>query len=126
MSASYRTNEDILRAELQTAIAAARELGPEMDRHLADSVLDRYRSEVVAREAERRSQAVSARPNPLGAVVARRGGSGEMNYTVIAVAGLLAFVAVMIANPEFWWIVFLLPCLCGGWGWRRRSSWSAR
>jgi hypothetical protein len=41
---------DGLRDEIQAAIAAGREVGPEMDRHLADSVLDHYRTELAARK----------------------------------------------------------------------------
>src|SRR5579859_7149692 len=42
-------DDEALRQEIQAAIKAGRELDPEMDSHLADSVLDRYRQEQSAR-----------------------------------------------------------------------------
>src|SRR5690348_7714391 len=42
-------DDEALRQEIQAAIKAGRELDPEMDGHLADSVLDRYRQEQAAR-----------------------------------------------------------------------------
>src|SRR5262249_38279778 len=63
--------DDALRNEIQAAIAAGRELGPDMDRHLADSVLDRYRKEQAARQtalAPQPAPRVPARPHDMEAL----------------------------------------------------------
>jgi fatty acid desaturase len=39
--------------------------------------------------------------------------------TVVSLAALGVFLAIVIARPEFWWLIFFLPMLAGWWGWGR-------
>ena len=62
MSKQYPQDDETLRNEIQAAIKAGREVDPDMDEHLADSVLERYRQEQAARAARRSRHSV---PPPL-------------------------------------------------------------
>lgn len=113
-------DDEALRREIQAAIKAGRELDPEMDRHLADSVLDRYREEQAARNK------ALGRPQPPAApqAVAAPGLPGSPSTgdiiarTVLGVAVIGAFVAIMAVNWHLFWLIFFLPGLLGGWwGW---------
>lgn len=101
---------DALRDEIQAAIAAGREVGPDMDRHLADSVLERYRAERTAR------QMAVGLPPPAPTPPAPRVGP-DLARVVISVAALAAVVAILILRPELWWLIFVLPAVAGWWGW---------
>jgi hypothetical protein len=110
-----------LRQEIQAAIAAGRELDPAMDQHLADSVLERYRQEQAARQRAARSTTTRnqhlqhpSRDSEIAQVIA-----SHLSATVTSVIGIAAFVAIIIWQPDFWWVIFLLPGLL--WGWNRRS-----
>jgi hypothetical protein len=116
MSNPDSTNLDGLREEIQAAIAAGREVGPDMDRHLADSVLDRYRTELAARKQTEQAL-VPSKPKP----IERRIDGANLSETVLAVAGLAAIVAIVIWQPNYWWLIFFLPGILGAWGWNRRS-----
>ena len=107
---------DGLRDEIQAAIAAGREVGPDMDRHLADSVLDRYRTELAARK-QLEQVLVPSPPKP----VQQRIAGTNRSETVLALAGLGAVVAIIIWQPHLWWVIFFLPGILGAWGWNRRS-----
>lgn len=117
-------DDEALRQEIQAAIKAGRELDPEMDGHLADSVLDRYRQEQAAR-----NKALARVPTPAAPQAASAPGlpggssSGEMiARTVLGVVCVGAFVAVMLVNWHLFWLFFFLPGLVGGWwGWGRRG-----
>lgn len=87
-----------------------------MDRHLADSVLERYRTELAARIQA--TQVLVPSPNKS----VQRGIDGTtLSETVLAVAGLAAVVAIIIWQPGFWWLIFILPGVLGAWGWNRHS-----
>jgi hypothetical protein len=106
-----------LQQEIQAAIAAGREVDPTMDKHLADSVLDRYakeraaRQRAVTRATPTPSPASPTTPTAIEAV-------GRMVMSVVAVA---AFVAILLIRPEYFWLAFIFgPMLFGFWG---RRGW---
>jgi len=112
---------EALRREIQAAIAAGREVGPEMDQHLADSVLERYRQEQAVREralARMRPQPPQRREfgGELGQAIA-----SNASTAIVAVAGIAAFVLLLIFARDYWWVIFLLPWLLGALGWNRWS-----
>jgi hypothetical protein len=111
------------RADLMATLAAARELGPEMDTSIADSYLERRKSEAragVVPSASAGSQAQGSQP-----------GQGIMPHQTpgtpsgIAQAGMLLFPLIGIAifavilfhfGWSAWWL-FWIPMAMGGW-WR--------
>lgn len=123
---STPTPEDraALQREIQAAIAAGRDLDPEMDQHLADSALDRYTREKTARE-----RAVGARapqpevvrhnqPNPNLELVMRTLGSA------VIIGGIIFAIAFTNgAALGFWWLIFLIGPM---WGWRGHHGGSRR
>lgn len=122
--------DEALRREIQAAIKAGRELDPDMDGHLADSVLDRYRTEQAARaKALGRPQAPAPPQTVPAPGQAMRQGTGDLvARTVIGVVAIGAFVALMAVNWHLWWLVFFLPWLLSGWWGRGRhgSRYSSR
>jgi hypothetical protein len=110
MSTTDPQDDEALRAEIQAAIAAGRELGPDMDRHIADSTLERYRKERAARE-----KAV-ATPAPQQAVAPHGDGAALVARTFTSLAGLAAIVAIVVLQPHFFWVIFFLPAIVGWWG----------
>ncbi len=119
MSVDNPEEYDALRAEIQAAIAAGRELDPTMDQHLADSALDRYRKEQSARQRPVRAPQVPAVPR--GAVAA------QISQTVLGVAVIAAIVIGLIVSHgtilEYWWVIFFLGPMFGFWGRGWRRSW---
>jgi Flp pilus assembly protein TadB len=97
-----------MRTDLMAALAASRDLGPEMDKALVDSYLQRHRSS------------------------ARRQGPGtpvDLNqftpFALLAFA-IVAFIALAIVSQgrlwwTFWWLFWLLPVF-GRWRWRYRDQ----
>jgi hypothetical protein len=115
-STSGSLDEEALRAEIQAAIAAGRDLSPDMDQHLADSVIERYRKE---RQTQRTALAKQHAAPP----ATLRFDSEEMGRFFLPLVGLAAFVAIVVLRPELWWVIFFLPMLGGWWGW---GHWSHR
>src|SRR5690242_16020364 len=86
-----------LRAEIQAAIAAGRELGPDMDKHLADSALERYQRERTARQkAVGRPAQQAPAPPRAGMPGAPALGGESMARAIVTVAGIGAFLAIVI------------------------------
>jgi hypothetical protein len=111
MSKQYPQDDETLRNEIQAAIKAGREVSPEMDEHLADSVLARYREEQAARSKSLTPQRPAMPPAPSGI------NNGEMiARVVLALAGMAVFVAIIALHWEMWWLVFVLPGFFGLWG----------
>ena len=111
MSKQYPQDDETLRNEIQAAIKAGREVDPDMDEHLADSVLERYRQEQAARSKALAPQRPATPPTPSGV------NNGEaIARVVITVAGMAALLAIVLWNPHMWWLVFVLPGLFGVWG----------
>ena len=81
-----------LQQEIQSAIAAGREVGPDMDKHLADSVLDRYAKERAARERAASTKAVVR--SAVAAPATQANLFESLGRTVVIVA--IAAVAVIL------------------------------
>jgi len=114
-------DNEALRKEIRAAIAAGREVGPDMDQHLADSVLEHYRQEQASRErALARMRPQPPQRREFGGEVAQAIASNASS-AIVAVACIAAFVAILIWNPSFWWVIFFLPWLLGAFGWNRWS-----
>ena len=114
-----------LQQEIQSAIAAGREVGPDMDKHLADSVLDRYAKERAARERAASTKAVTrsavappATPSSNVEVIGRM---------VMSVIGLVAIVAILLIRPEYFWLPLIFGMMILRW-WGRggRRGWHGR
>jgi hypothetical protein len=91
-----------------------------MDKHLADSVLERYRSEQAARQralpsSTARSQSLD-RPTPSSEVAQIAGA------TIAGVVGVALFIVILLTHPEFWWLIFLIPGLFFPWSRRWRHD----
>jgi hypothetical protein len=120
---------EALRQEIQAAIAAGRELDPDMDKHLADSVLERYRQEQAVRQralanSAARSQSVD-QPTPAGEVAQIV--ASHLSATIAGVVGIAALIVILVLRPEFWWLIFLFPGIFFGWSRRaRRDGYSRR
>lgn len=125
---SEELERQALRNEIQAAIAAGRDLSPEMDTHLADAAVDRYRSERVARQRTLAAQQAQT-------AAARRDAREALARTAVAVAAIAAVAAVVIvallahpfgadAGDHFFFpfpLFFLLPLLFAG-RWRRHRG----
>lgn len=116
-----REDHETLRKEIQAAIAAGREVGPDMDQHLVDSVLEHYRQEQASRErALARLHPQPPQRREFGGEVAQVI-ADNASMAIVAVAGIAAFVALLIFAPHLWWVIFFLPWLLGALGWNRWS-----
>jgi hypothetical protein len=120
MSTQNPSEMEALRQEIQAAIAAGREVGPDMDQHLADSAIKRYQDEKAARD-----KALQPRPAPAAPAVTGQPGSPSNEVAarmMVTIAAIAAFVAIMIWRPDFWWVIFFMPAIAGWWGWGRWSG----
>ena len=114
-----------LQQEIQSAIAAGREVGPDMDKHLADSVLDRYAKERAARERASSNKAVVR--NTVAPPATQATNIEMIGRMVMSVVGMAAFVAILLIRPEYFWLAFIFgPMLLGWWGRGSRRGWSSR
>ena len=119
MSTQNPSEMDALRQEIQAAIAAGRELGADMDQHLADSAIERYQRERAAREKTLQKQ-----PDPASPPAPHQYSSAEwMARTTVTLAAIAAFIVIMIWARDFWWVIFFMPAIAGWWG---RDHWSGR
>jgi hypothetical protein len=111
-----------LQREIQAAIAAGRDLDPEMDQHLATSAMERYTKEKAVRERAlgiKQAQAATLprQPNPNLELVVRSLG------TAVIIAGIIAaFIFAPHLVFGFWWLIFFIWPM---WGYRSRR-WSRR
>ncbi|HEX9069279.1 MAG TPA: hypothetical protein VF807_10955 [Ktedonobacterales bacterium] len=113
MTAPNPMDDELLRNEIQAAIKAGRDLNPEMDSHLADSVLDRYRQEAAARARQ-----VTPAPTPAPPARPPYAGVGdEVARVVLPIVGVIALIAILtLSHGAAWWLIFFLPGLFGFWG----------
>ncbi|HZC77208.1 MAG TPA: hypothetical protein VE258_05635 [Ktedonobacterales bacterium] len=91
--------------DLMATLAASRELGPEMDKSLAENYIQRH-PELAAKK-----QAVTQEPprTPL-----------DLNRSVaglLPVLGIAAFIIILVATHGRGWWLFWLPWALGGWWW---------
>ncbi len=105
---SYSPSDEDLRAEIQAAIAAGRELGPDMDEHLADNVLKKARA---------------GQPSPPVVKSVPGGPSAFDSFArMVVVLAVLTFAGALILMGKIsiendWWMLFFLWPLLGGWWW---------
>jgi len=118
MSAPDPADQALLREQIQTAIAAGRELGPDMDPHLADSVLDRYTKERAARAKVTGMTAPSLQAPSRSADAIESFFRGMIG--LVLVGALIAFM--LLTRGEFWWMIFFIGPMFGSFlGWRGHS-----
>ena len=91
-------DSEALRQEIQAAIAAGRELNPDMDKHLADSVLDRYRQDQAARQrALARSASRSQSPGqPSPAAEVAQVIASNLTPVITGVVGVAALIVILL------------------------------
>jgi hypothetical protein len=112
MSNQGSQDDETLRNEIQAAIKAGREVGPDMDEHLADSVLERYREEQAARQKALAPQPPAPPPAP-----PYQHSAETLARLVLTLAGMALFLGIVLWNPHMWWLVFIVPGLFGFWRW---------
>jgi hypothetical protein len=100
-----------MRKDLLAAMAAARELGPEMDSSLADAHLRRHFGEQAQR-------AVQPRPRTdLAPVI-----TANVLAPLMMVLCVAAFVSLLVfSHGAVWWLFW--PLMIFGFGWRRSGPW---
>ncbi len=96
---------EALKQEIQSAIAAGRELDPDMDPHLADSVLDKYYERKTALKKTQVTLPSQPSEHPLIPLV----------MPVLAV-GLA--VAIFVFAKDYWWLIFAIPAFLSAVSWR--------
>lgn len=97
------------RADLMATLAAARELGPDMDKAIADSYLERKRSEQAAQPKQQQVAPVQAASVP-----------GQPTHPLaylMPFIGLAIFLVALVASGGRAWPLFWLIFVFGGWGW---------
>ena len=100
-------------ADLMATLAASRELGPEMDRALIESYLEKHPTAIVAAPPPPTRVTRSA---PLAVRPLLRGFG--------LLAGVVMLVAVLIASGGHAFWLLWLPIVMAGWWWRGWSSYS--
>ena len=106
---AHDAHEDLL-----AALAASRELGPEMDQALADRYLEKHgkTGAVASRGAGAQQQGVVAR---------------RSNFELSAlgpVLGVAVYIAILIvSHGEYWWTFFLIPMISGLWWGGEHRRW---
>jgi hypothetical protein len=94
------------RADLHAMLAASRELGPEMDRSLVDSYLERQRGATGAPRAVAPSQGQPGQPQPF---------SQPANLAAMGLLTVAYVVALIVSTGGLWWVIFPLMGVFGGW-----------
>jgi hypothetical protein len=99
-------------ADLLATLAAARELGPDMDKALAESYMQRRKANAPARPR-------NADPRPPV-------NYGFVGLSVLPVILIAVIIAAGVLSGHGWVWFFLLPLFWGGWwrrGWRHGRGW---
>ncbi len=91
--------------DLMATLAASRELGPEMDKSLAESYIQRH-PELAAKK-----QTVTPE-QPRTPLDLNRSVAG-----LLPMLGIVAFIIILIATKGSGWWLFWLPWALGGWWW---------
>lgn len=97
---------DDQRAELLATLAASRELGPEMDKALVESYMEKTRA------------LQTTQPKSSQSLVERSGlDAHEVMAFVSGAFGLIAYIVLLIVSGgHLWWTFWLLGAF-GWWGW---------
>lgn len=95
--------------ELMATIKAARELGPDMDKAVVASYLEKQKAAARAQKPQPQQQAVVA------------SGSQQPSWPMFMTPGLgiILYIALLVASGgHLWWTFWLIPAFgFGGWGW---------
>jgi hypothetical protein len=103
-----RQDPEDAHTDLMATLAASRELGPEMDRALAESYMKKH---PVTETQPKRSQAVQPQ---------NTGGSVEVSHAgryILPALAIMAYVAIVLFVPSHPWWLFWLFMGFGGWWW---------
>ena len=110
------------RADLMATLAAARELGPEMDTSIADSYLERRKSEARAGVVPGASAGSQSGQSSQGIMPHQTPGTptgiAQVGMLLFPLIGIAIYIALLFAFGwhAAWWL-FWLPMAMGGW-WR--------
>lgn len=109
-SESQGMQEDDMRVDLEAMLKASRELGPEMDRALVNSYLDRQR------DAIKQSKAPAPRSTAPSGLMPT-GTAPHPLHLVALTLMLAAVVTVVVVTKEAWMLFMLIPLMgmFGGW-----------
>lgn len=113
-SNSGASHDEEQQNDLMAALASARELGPDMDKAVAASYLEKQKTA---------TQAQTQQSSPQQAVVAAPSQRRPM-YFIGPPIGLIAYIAILIASQgTLWWTFWLIFCFggLGWWGWRHEE-----
>ncbi|MFI5273525.1 MAG: hypothetical protein ACHQ4H_10885 [Ktedonobacterales bacterium] len=99
--------------ELLAALAAARELGPDMDKSLAESYLQKRQ------QAQAKASVPAPQPSTSGAVATTS--ASPLLYLLPALCIAAYIVALVVSQGHLWWLFWLIPAF-GGWGWWGRHE----
>lgn len=97
--------------DLMAALASARELGPDMDKAIVASYLEKQKQQTGAQPpAQQQAQQQQA-------VVASQGRQPPWPVYLTPALGIIAFIALLVVSGgHLWWMFWLIPAF-GGWGW---------
>ncbi len=97
---------DDLRKDLLAALAAGRELGPEMDASIVDAHLRRHYGDAAKPKPAATPAVVEQRPFQPAAYLPG----------LMMVLGMAAYITILIVtHGAFWWLFW--PFMAWGWGW---------
>jgi hypothetical protein len=92
------------RQDFMAALAASRELGPEMDKALVDSYMEKHHKQSGPRQTG------------LAPQTAQVPATGAMNGALILTGlALAAYIVLLIVSGGSYWWMFWLPMAVGGW-----------
>ena len=113
MATAENEDDALLREHIEAAIAAGRELEPDMDKHLVDSTLERYQKDRAARAK------VLGQPQQAASPPATRPSGGEVASDMFrmllgfVLIGSIIFAVVFNHLWGFWWLIFFIFPLMG-------------
>jgi hypothetical protein len=112
MATPEHEDDALLREHIEAAIAAGRELEPDMDKHLVDSTLERYQKDRAAR-AKALGQTQQAAPP-----VVRPSGGEIVSDMFRMLLGFVLIGGIIFAIAfnhfwGFWWLIFFIFPLMG-------------
>lgn len=110
---SGTSHDEEQQSDLMAALASARELGPDMDKAVAASYLEKQKQQAAAK-----AQAQQAQQQ---AVIASPGRQRPWLAYLTPPLGIILFIAILVASGgHAWWMFWLLFCFggFGWWGWR--------
>ncbi|HKS70561.1 MAG TPA: hypothetical protein VJQ45_09070 [Ktedonobacterales bacterium] len=100
--------------DLMAALASARELGPDMDKAVAASYLEKQKQQAAAKAQAQQEQQQ--------AVIASRGQQTPWPMYMTPALGIMLYVVLLVVSHGWlWWTFWLIPAF-GGFGWWGRRG----